>query len=126
MIEKKRKKKKENRKEFRNINIKNNSEYSQELSVNELLKPNNKTERNDNKDGIKKFNHNERKKINLPTNAKEFLEYFDIYLDKIKEALYIQQQAFFLFKIPYLYSPIKKDLDNINENMKKIDWKKKI
>ena len=119
------KKQKENGKEFRNINIQNKSEYSHELSVNELLKPNNKAEQNNNKDGTKKYNHNERQKINLPTNAKEFLEYFDIYLDKIKEALYIQQQAFILFKIPYLYSPIKKDLDNINENMKKIDWKQK-
>ena len=48
---------------------------------------------------------NSRIEINLPTNAKEFLKYFDTCLEKTKEALYIQHEAFYLFKIPYLYSP---------------------
>ena len=67
----------------------------------------------------------QRMQINLPTNAQKFLEYFDKCLKQIKEALYIQQNAFFLFKLPYLYRPLNKDEDNLNEKMKKINWKKK-
>jgi magnesium-transporting ATPase (P-type) len=53
------------------------------------------------------------------------LEYFDTCLRQIKEALDIQKNAFFLFKLPYLYCPLDKYEDNENENMKKINWKQK-
>ena len=109
-----------------NINKKKKYEKSNEFSVNEPLKQN-----IGNKDiQIRKKNYmiikeNKRKSINLPTNAIKFLEYFDIYLNHIKEALYIQQQALFLFKLPYLYAPPNKESESLNENIKRIDSKKK-
>ena len=122
----KKKEKKQDSKEIQNGNRNKRIVYKQESSVNEPLKNNNNSINN--KDNIKKFmklKENQRKRINLPTNALKFLEYFDIYLKKIKKYLYMQQQAFFLFKLPYLYNPPNNEVDTFKENMKKIDWKKK-
>ena len=56
-------------------------------------------------------------KINLPTKASVFLEYLGECLEKAKETFKIQQKAFTLFKIPYLYNISDKDvLDYIDEN----------
>ena len=59
----------------------------------------------------------QRKKINLPTKASTFLAYFEDCLEKAKETLILQQKAFTLFKIPYLYnSPNENILDYNNDN----------
>ena len=59
----------------------------------------------------------QRTKINLPTKASVFLEYLGECLEKAKETFKIQQKAFTLFKIPYLYNISDKDiLDYIDEN----------
>ena len=69
---------------------------------------------------------NSRLSINLPTKGSEFLDYFDTCLEKIKNTMEIQQKAFSLFKLPYLYGLINQDVNTeLNEGMKKIDWKKK-
>ena len=83
----------------------------------------NKTNKNNNSNN--KLKIIKRMEINLPTNAQKFLEYFDVCLKQIREALYIQKNAFFLFKLPYLYSPLNKYQDSLNENMNKINWKQK-
>ena len=67
-----------------------------------------------------------RLKANLPTTAKEFLDYFDICLEKSREILYIQQNSFFLFKLPYLYGPINVNKDSLSDDMKKMDWEEKL
>ena len=58
----------------------------------------------------------QRTKINLPTKASVFLEYLGECLEKAKETFNIQQKAFTLFKIPYLYNTPDNDiLDYIDE-----------
>ena len=86
-----------------------------------------KKENKDNDDNIKIFNSSknlnlsenrkiQRSKINIPTKASAFLEYFGDCLEKAKEAFNIEQKAFTLFKIPYLYNISNKDtLDYYNE-----------
>ena len=104
---------------------KRGEEYSHESSINEPLKD---YSNNNNYNEIKKnysfrqFKENQRKIVNLPTDARKFLNYFEIYLRQIKESLYIQQQAFFIFKLPYIYAPIEKDFDSLKE----FDWKSKL
>ena len=62
----------------------------------------------------------QRSRINLPTKASTFLKYFGECLEKAKETFNIQQKAFSLFKIPYLYDVSNKDiLDYKNQDMKK-------
>ena len=87
-----------------------------------------KKENKDNDDNIKIFNSSknlnlsenrkiQRSKINIPTKASAFLEYFGDCLEKAKEAFNIEQKAFTLFKIPYLYNISNKDtLDYYNED----------
>ena len=67
-----------------------------------------------------------RLKINLPTSAKEFLNYFNTCLEGAKEALYIQQKAFTFFKLPYLYGPSQKDKDPLTDDIEKMDWTEKL
>ena len=90
-----------------------------------LKEGNSDTERNKNAISNDKLKYIKRMEVNLPTNAQKFLEYFDTCLQQIKEQLYIQKDAFFLFKLPYLYCPLDKYEDNENKNMEKIDWKQK-
>ena len=69
----------------------------------------------------------QRAKINLPTKASTFLEYFGECLEKAKEAFNIEQKAFTLFKIPYLYNvPNDNMLDYINEDNSKLSKKLKV
>ena len=69
----------------------------------------------------------QRAKINLPTKASTFLEYFGECLEKAKEAFNIEQKAFTLFKIPYLYNvPNDNMLDCINEDNSKLSKKLKV
>ena len=67
-----------------------------------------------------------RKKVNLPTSAKEFLAFFEKCLEKTREIFYIQQKSFFLFKLPYLYGPIDANKDPLTEDIQKNDWKEKL
>ena len=64
--------------------------------------------------------------INLPTSAKGFLDYFNTCLNEAKEALYLEQNALTLFKLPYLYGPTHKDKDPLTEDMQKDDWTEKL
>ena len=64
--------------------------------------------------------------VNLPTSAKEFLDYFNICLEGAKEALFLQQKAFTLFKLPYLYGPTNKEKDPLSEDMQEVDWTEKL
>ena len=102
------------------INYNNND--CKDSSVNKPLKELNYE---NNYESTHKLKVIQRIQINLPTNAQKFLEYFDKCLIQIKEALYIRQNAFFLFKLPYLYRPLNKNEDNLSEKMKKINWKEK-
>lgn len=72
------------------------------------------------------FKNEVRKKANLPTSAKEFLDYFEKCVEKSREIFYIQQKSFFLFKLPYLYGPIDENKDPLTEDMQKIDWKEQL
>ena len=59
--------------------------------------------------------------LNLPTNSKKFLEFFDVCISKVKEYLLLKQKAFCLFKIPYLYGTVDKEKDPFfEENSKNI------
>ena len=98
---------------------------NKESSVNEILKKNENGNDNNKCNSNNKLKKIHRLQVNLPTNAQKFLEYFDTCLNQIKQSLYIQKNALFLFKLPYLYTPINKDVNNLNENMKKINWKEK-
>ena len=69
---------------------------------------------------------NHRLSVNLPTRAKEFLNYFNTCLEGAKEALYFQQKAFTLFKLPYLYGPTRKEKDPLSEDMQEVDWTEKL
>ena len=64
--------------------------------------------------------------VNLPTSAKEFLKYFNTCLEGAKEALILQQKAFTLFKLPYLYGPTNKEKDPLSEDTQKVDWTEKL
>ena len=110
---------------IKNMKINSNVKYFQESSVNEPLKNYNDNEPKRHYNSLQQFKQDQRKIVNLPTDITKFLNYFEIYLQKIKEALYIEQQAFFLFKLPYIYAPIEKDIDSLNEDIKGIDWKSK-
>ena len=106
----------------------NNSKYSNEIQkenqIFDSLKPNNENYSSARK--LTSSKKNSRLSINLPTKSSEFLDYFDTCLEKIKNIMEIQHKAFSLFKLPYLYGLINKDVNTeLNEGMKKIDWKKK-
>ena len=97
----------------------------EEISINEPLKQNIECKSAMERKNYNHIRKNLKRSINLPTNATEFLEYFDLYLKNIKEALYKQQNSLFLFKLPHLYAPSIKESDCLNEKINKIDWKKK-
>ena len=67
----------------------------------------------------------QRSKINLPTKASSFLEFFDECLEKAKEAFNIEQKALTLFKVPYLYNVINKEDDYLSEEKGK-NWTKRL
>ena len=71
-------------------------------------------------------NRNHRLSVNLPTEAEDFLKYFNVCLEGAKEALYLQQKAFTLFKLPYLYGPTDKEKDPLSEDIQKDDWTEKL
>ena len=98
-----------NNKSKDNLNI-----TKKELKEDKLDKYRNLSSKNLELSDIKKL---QRTKINLPTKASVFLEYLGECLEKAKETFKIQQKAFTLFKIPYLYNISDKDvLDYIDEN----------
>ena len=68
----------------------------------------------------------QRKKTNLPIKENDFLDYFDKCISKLREIFFIQQRAFFLFKIPYLYGLINEEKDPLTEDIQKKDWKEKL
>ena len=68
----------------------------------------------------------QRKKTNLPIKEKDFLDYFNVCISKLREIFYIQQKSIFLFKIPYLYGLINEEKDPLTEDMKKANWKEKL
>ena len=71
-----------------------------ELSENERLENKKNESTRNNLPEIRKMQSS---RINLPTKASTFLKYFGECLEKAKETFIIQQKAFSLFKIPYLY-----------------------
>ena len=75
---------------------------------------------------LKELKKEQRIKTNLPTSAKEFLEYFETCVEKSREVFYIQQKAFFLFKLPYLYGLGNNNNDSLTEDIKKTDWEEKL
>ena len=106
----------------------NNSKFINEMpkenQILDTLKPNNEYYNTTRR--LTSSKKNSRLSINLPTKGSEFLDYFDTCLEKIKNTMEIQQKAFSLFKLPYLYGLINQDVNTeLNEGMKKIDWKKK-
>lgn len=93
----------------RNININNDKEREE-----------NKSKKNNSSRNLADLRKIQRKKINLPTKASSFLEYFGECLEKAKDSFNIQQKALTLFKIPYLYYVSEKDIiDTINKDSKK-------
>jgi len=83
-------------------------------------KEENKSKKNNSSRNLTEIRKIQRKKINLPTKASSFLEYFGECLEKAKDSFNIQQKALTLFKIPYLYSVSEKDIiDTINKDSQK-------
>ena len=110
-------KKRENQKE---VEITKEENYLNEKD----LKPNNEYYGSSRR--LASSKRDSRIRINLPTKASEFLEFFDLCLVKIKSIMEIQQKALSLFKLPYLYGLMNSDVNTeLNEGMKKINWKKK-
>ena len=98
-----------NNKKNINININNDKEREE-----------NKSKKNNSSRNLTDLRKIQRKKINLPTKASSFLEYFGECLEKAKDSFNIQQKALTLFKIPYLYYVSEKDIiDTINKDSKK-------
>ena len=111
--------------EFEINNSKISNGMSKENQFSESLKPNNEYYSSTRR--LTSSKKNSRLSINLPTkSSSEFLDYFDTCLDRIKNTMEIQHKALSLFKLPYLYGLINKDVNTeLNEGMKKINWKKK-
>ena len=65
-----------------------------------------------------------RKKVNIPIEEKDFLDYFEKCIENLREMFYIQQKSIFLFKIPYIYGLINEEKDSLTEDIKKRDWRK--
>jgi len=106
---------KDNNKNIKTININNDKEIQK---MNE--KEENKSKKNNSSRNLTEIRKIQRKKINLPTKASSFLEYFGECLEKAKDSFNIQQKALTLFKIPYLYSVSEKDIiDTINKDSQK-------
>ena len=126
----------ENLKENSNNNIVDNKNKSQNEKSIDLQKSENNEEKNTHKEKeyynyysdkeLYSFKNEIRKKTNLPTSAKEFLDYFEKCVEKSREIFYIQQKSFFLFKLPYLYGPIDVNKDPLTEDLQKNDWKEKL
>ena len=106
------------------INTKFNKERKNENYLLETLKKSNEKYSSSRRLNISR--KNSRILINLPTKATEFLEFFDLCLEKIKNTMEIQQKAFSLFKMPYIYGLLNNDVNTeLNEGMKIINWKEK-